>query len=60
MTIENISLKFICVLFEFKHTAFFILREIIILGDQGVVSWVRSNGDESFQERAREPLGYYS
>ena len=38
MTIENISLKFICVLFEFKHTAFFILREIIILGDQGEVS----------------------
>ena len=31
-----------------------------ILGDPGAVSWVRKNGDESFQERARAPLGCYS
>ena len=28
-----------------------------ILGDPGAVSWVRKNGDESFQEREKEPLG---
>ena len=31
-----------------------------ILGDPGAVSWARKNGDESFQERARAPLGCYS
>ena len=39
-------------------------REIIdiwtILGDPGAVNWVRKSGGESFQERAREPLGCYS
>ena len=33
---------------------------LIILGVPGVVSWVRNNGDDSFQERAREPLGCHS
>ena len=30
-----------------------------ILGDPGTVNWVRKNS-ESFQQRAREPLGCYS
>ena len=30
---------------------------LTILGVPGVVSWVRNNGDDSFQERAREPPG---
>ena len=33
---------------------------LTILGVPGVVSWVRNNGDDSFQERAREPLGCHS
>ena len=33
---------------------------LTILGDPGVVSGVRNNGDDSFQERAKEPLGCHS
>ena len=33
---------------------------LTILGNPGVVSWVRNNVDDSFQERAREPLGCHS
>ena len=36
------------------------MRGVIILGDPGAVSRVRKNDGESFQERAREPLRFFS
>ena len=45
------------------HAAFnkfvFVFIVLYILKDPGAVSRVRKNGGESFQERAREPLGSY-
>ena len=31
----------------------------LIFRDPGAVSWVRKNGNKSFHEQVREPLGYY-
>ena len=56
----------LCSLENYKHTnifsdnAFLFCWLLTILGDPGAVSRVGINGGESFQERAREPLGCYS